>query len=238
MVRARAPSQRISTVPVGAAYRNEFEFTPSALATSPSAIRRPSRNACRRAAMSSARFRPAASSGSLPSVNSARSLAGTTYVLNRGPQTWTSDGSSQLDGCAPSTRAWIERSAARGMLSWRPAHAARRSEREPRGSRSSSDPTRRRNARICDREKSSRVLFMDTHNPYLMRAVVHDRYGPPELLHVADVPRPSPNDDEVLVRVRASTVTRADAMGVRGVEYRFTRLFTGIRRPRRTHFGS
>ena len=71
-----------------------------------------------------------------------------------------------------------------------------------------------------------------------MRAVVHDWYGPPEVLYVADVPRPSPSDDEVLVRVHASTVTRADAMGVRGVEYRFTRLFTGIRRPRRTHFGS
>jgi NADPH:quinone reductase-like Zn-dependent oxidoreductase len=71
-----------------------------------------------------------------------------------------------------------------------------------------------------------------------MRAVVHDRYGPPEVMHVADVPRPSPSDDEVLVRVHASTVTRADAMGVRSVDYRFTRLFTGIRRPRRTHFGS
>jgi NADPH:quinone reductase-like Zn-dependent oxidoreductase len=33
-------------------------------------------------------------------------------------------------------------------------------------------------------------------------------------------------------------VTRGDTIGVRGVEYRFTRLFTGIRRPRRTIFGS
>jgi NADPH:quinone reductase-like Zn-dependent oxidoreductase len=71
-----------------------------------------------------------------------------------------------------------------------------------------------------------------------MRAVVHDRYGPPEVLRVADVERPVPKDDEVLVRVHASTVTRGDAMGVRGVEYRFTRVFTGIRRPRRTSFGS
>lgn len=71
-----------------------------------------------------------------------------------------------------------------------------------------------------------------------MRAVVHDRYGPPEVLRVADVERPVPKDGEVLVRVRASTVTRGDAMGVRGVEYRFTRLFTGIRRPRRTSLGS
>ena len=43
-----------------------------------------------------------------------------------------------------------------------------------------------------------------------MRAVVHDRYGPPEVLRVDDVERPVPKDDEVLVRVHASTVTRAD----------------------------
>ncbi|HMJ01102.1 MAG TPA: NAD(P)-dependent alcohol dehydrogenase [Gaiellaceae bacterium] len=71
-----------------------------------------------------------------------------------------------------------------------------------------------------------------------MRAVVHDRYGPPEVLRVDEVERPVPKDDEVLVRVHASTVTRGDAMGVRSVDYRFTRLFTGIRRPRRTFFGS
>ena len=41
-----------------------------------------------------------------------------------------------------------------------------------------------------------------------MRAVVHDRYGPPEVLRVDDVERPVPKDDEVLVRVHASTVTR------------------------------
>jgi NADPH:quinone reductase-like Zn-dependent oxidoreductase len=70
-----------------------------------------------------------------------------------------------------------------------------------------------------------------------MRAVVHDRYGPPEVLRVEDVERPMPKEDEVLVKVDASTVTRSDAMGVRGAEYRFTRVFTGIRRPRRTGAG-
>jgi len=70
-----------------------------------------------------------------------------------------------------------------------------------------------------------------------MRAVVHDRYGPPEVLRVAEVERPVPKEDEVLSRVHASTVTRGDAMGVRSVEYRFARLLTGIRRPRRTIFG-
>ena len=71
-----------------------------------------------------------------------------------------------------------------------------------------------------------------------MRAVVQDRYGPPEVLRVVDVERPVPDDDEVLVRVHASTVTRGDAMRVRSENYRFTRVFTGIRRPRRTSTGT
>jgi NADPH:quinone reductase-like Zn-dependent oxidoreductase len=71
-----------------------------------------------------------------------------------------------------------------------------------------------------------------------MRAVVHDRYGPPDVLRVDEVERPAPKEDEVLVRVRASTVTRGEAMGVRSVDYLFMRLFTGIRRPRKTFFGS
>ena len=71
-----------------------------------------------------------------------------------------------------------------------------------------------------------------------MRAVVHDRYGPPEVLRVEEIERPVPTDDEVLVKVHASTVTRGDAMGVRHREYLFARLFTGIRRPRKTTAGS
>ncbi len=70
-----------------------------------------------------------------------------------------------------------------------------------------------------------------------MRAVVQDRYGPPELLRVADVERPVPEEDEVLVRVHASTVTRSDT-GLRSNEYPFTRLITGLRRPKRTVAGT
>jgi NADPH:quinone reductase-like Zn-dependent oxidoreductase len=71
-----------------------------------------------------------------------------------------------------------------------------------------------------------------------MRAVIHERYGPPDVLRVGDVERPVPADDEVLVEVLATSVTRGDAMGVRHADYRFTRVFTGIRRPRMTGFGS
>jgi NADPH:quinone reductase-like Zn-dependent oxidoreductase len=70
-----------------------------------------------------------------------------------------------------------------------------------------------------------------------MRAVVHDRYGPPEVLRLDEVERPVAKDDEVLVGVQASTVTRSDAMNVRSVEYAFARVSTGIRRPRRTIAG-
>ncbi len=71
-----------------------------------------------------------------------------------------------------------------------------------------------------------------------MRAVIHDRYGPPEVLGVGEAAMPVPKADEVLVQVHASTVTRGDAMRVRSAEYRFSRLFTGIRRPRQTVAGT
>jgi NADPH:quinone reductase-like Zn-dependent oxidoreductase len=65
-----------------------------------------------------------------------------------------------------------------------------------------------------------------------MKAVVHERYGPPEVLHVTEVERPVPKDDEVLVRVHASSVTRTDC-GLREARPFFARFFTGLRRPRR-----
>jgi NADPH:quinone reductase-like Zn-dependent oxidoreductase len=72
-----------------------------------------------------------------------------------------------------------------------------------------------------------------------VRAIVQDGYGPPEdVLRVAEVERPPPKEDEVLVKVLASTITRADAMGVRFVNYRFARVLTGIRRPRQPITGT
>ncbi len=65
-----------------------------------------------------------------------------------------------------------------------------------------------------------------------MRAVVHDKYGPPEVLRLADVERPVPQEDEVLVRVHATTVTRTDC-GVRAGYPFFARAFTGLLRPKR-----
>jgi NADPH:quinone reductase-like Zn-dependent oxidoreductase len=70
-----------------------------------------------------------------------------------------------------------------------------------------------------------------------MRAVVHDRYGPPEVLRLEEVERPVPKDDEVLVKIHATTVNRSDC-GWRSAKPFITRYFTGLRRPKRRILGS
>ena len=70
-----------------------------------------------------------------------------------------------------------------------------------------------------------------------MRAVVHDRYGPPDVLRLAEVEKPVPNEDELLVRIHATTVNRSDC-GWRAPHPFFSRFFTGLLRPRRPILGS
>ena len=69
-----------------------------------------------------------------------------------------------------------------------------------------------------------------------MRAVVHDRYGPPEVLRVDDVERPVPGDGEVLIRVHATTVNRTDC-AVRAAKPFIWRFFKGPLRPRQRVLG-
>jgi len=64
-----------------------------------------------------------------------------------------------------------------------------------------------------------------------MKAAVNDRYGPPDLVRIAEVAKPTANDHELLVKVQATTVNRTDC-GFRGAKPFFTRFFTGLRRPR------
>jgi 2-desacetyl-2-hydroxyethyl bacteriochlorophyllide A dehydrogenase len=69
-----------------------------------------------------------------------------------------------------------------------------------------------------------------------MRAVVYEKYGPPEVLRLEEVPRPVPNDDEVLVKVHATTVNRTDT-GLRIAEYFISRFVTGLLRPKNKVLG-
>jgi NADPH:quinone reductase-like Zn-dependent oxidoreductase len=69
-----------------------------------------------------------------------------------------------------------------------------------------------------------------------MRAAYQDRYGAPEVVGIRDVERPTPSDDQVLVRVRAASVNRADLDGLKP-KPGFMRLFMGLRAPRNHEVG-
>ena len=77
-----------------------------------------------------------------------------------------------------------------------------------------------------------------------MKAVVYDRYGPPEVLRIADVERPVPKEDEVLIKVHATTVNRLDvhtreANRSSGVAVSvLSRMVSGLRGPRQRILGS
>ncbi|HUG29626.1 MAG TPA: NAD(P)-dependent alcohol dehydrogenase [Candidatus Limnocylindria bacterium] len=69
-----------------------------------------------------------------------------------------------------------------------------------------------------------------------MKAAIVNRYGPPEVVHVDDIERPSPTADQVLVKVHAASVNRADLDGLIP-RPSFVRLFAGMRAPRNTRVG-
>ena len=64
-----------------------------------------------------------------------------------------------------------------------------------------------------------------------MRAIVRETYGPPDVLHLADVPMPTLHDGDVLVRVRAASANAGDWHLLRGTPLPF-RLVAGLRTPR------
>jgi len=74
-----------------------------------------------------------------------------------------------------------------------------------------------------------------------MKAVICSEYGPPDVLQIKEVEKPVPKNNEVLVRVRATTVTAADhrlrSFTVPAVVWLPARLVLGIRRPRKPILG-
>jgi NADPH:quinone reductase-like Zn-dependent oxidoreductase len=64
-----------------------------------------------------------------------------------------------------------------------------------------------------------------------MKAIIQDEYGPPDVLELRDVDKPTVDEDEVLVRVRAAAVNPADSHLLRGTP-RIMRLGFGLRRPK------
>ena len=70
-----------------------------------------------------------------------------------------------------------------------------------------------------------------------MKSVVYTKYGPPEVLQLKEIEKPVPKENEVLIKVHATTVTATDCVFRRG-EPKFSRLFTGITKPKKQILGS
>ena len=71
-----------------------------------------------------------------------------------------------------------------------------------------------------------------------MKAIVATKYGPPEVLQLKEVDKPTPKEDEVLIRIYATTVTMGDCE-LRALKFSFfmrllMRLGFGLRRPRKS----
>jgi NADPH:quinone reductase-like Zn-dependent oxidoreductase len=73
-----------------------------------------------------------------------------------------------------------------------------------------------------------------------MKAVVYKKYGPPEVLQIEEIAEPIIMDDEILIKVHASSVNTIETVARSGklVLFGLTRLGSGIRRPKKTTFGA
>jgi NADPH:quinone reductase-like Zn-dependent oxidoreductase len=84
---------------------------------------------------------------------------------------------------------------------------------------------------------------MNTNGTNKMKAVVYTEYGPPEVLRLAEVEKPVPKDNEVLIRVHATTANTSDA-NMRGFTFVpngfgfLPRLMFGIRAPKKPILGT
>ncbi len=70
-----------------------------------------------------------------------------------------------------------------------------------------------------------------------MKAAVNTKYGPPEVVQLMEVDKPMPKENEVLIKVHATTVNRTDC-GFRSAEYFISRFFSGLFKPKNKSLGN
>ncbi|PIB26716.1 NAD(P)-dependent alcohol dehydrogenase [Maribacter sp. 4G9] len=75
-----------------------------------------------------------------------------------------------------------------------------------------------------------------------MKAIICQKYGPPEVLKIVTLPKPVPNDDEILVKIMATTINSADVrirgLKVEGIMKLVMRLVIGFNKPRKSILGT
>ncbi len=65
-----------------------------------------------------------------------------------------------------------------------------------------------------------------------MKAIVRDTYGPPDVLELKEIEKPVPKDNEILMKVHAASVNRADSHGLRGTPFIARIILGGLRTPK------
>ncbi|MBC7616109.1 MAG: NAD(P)-dependent alcohol dehydrogenase [Pedobacter sp.] len=70
-----------------------------------------------------------------------------------------------------------------------------------------------------------------------MRAIVNTVYGPPEVAQLMEVEKPVPSQNEILIKIYATTVNRTDC-GFRSAEYFISRFFSGLFKPKNKTLGN
>ncbi len=69
-----------------------------------------------------------------------------------------------------------------------------------------------------------------------MKAIVHRQYGPPEVAVLTEVKKPTPAENEVLIKIYATTVNRTDC-GFRSAQYFISRFWSGLLKPKHQILG-
>jgi NADPH:quinone reductase-like Zn-dependent oxidoreductase len=77
---------------------------------------------------------------------------------------------------------------------------------------------------------------IETGEPH-MKAVVYTDYGSPDVLEIRDVKKPVPNDDQVLIKVRAASINPLDWHFMEGTPYIMRALGVGLRKPKDPRLG-
>ena len=70
-----------------------------------------------------------------------------------------------------------------------------------------------------------------------MRAVVHEKYGSPDVLELKEVQKPVPDDDQVLIKIRAASLNFSNLVLLKGEPF-LARFVFGLRKPKFTIAGS